>query len=215
MSPNGLTLLVAQDAEKATMDRQPGFTAVIDETQLPEPIHEQVDPRPGRSDHLRQVFLIDAGHDCFGPAVLPKVRQQQEHPSQALLAGVEHLVDEIRFVSDEAGKQMPGKCLRESRFFVEHSCHRRLLDLGQRTISHGSRRDYAQRLTGEASFTEELTGAQSGDNRFPAIVRGHREPHLASQEKVHGIRRLSLHEDGVVVTVFQLGLAPGALSQEG
>ena len=57
--------------------------------------------------------------------------QQQENPSQALLGRVEKLVDEIRFVSDAAGKQMSDEHFREFQLFVEHSCHDRLLDLGK------------------------------------------------------------------------------------
>jgi hypothetical protein len=118
------------------MDRQPGFTVVIDKAKLPELIHEMIDPRPGCADHLCQVFLIDPGNYSFGPALLAKMGQQQENPSQALLAGVEKLVDEIRFVSDVAGKQMRDKHFRESLLFVEHSCHHRLLNPGKSAISH-------------------------------------------------------------------------------
>ena len=112
------------------MDRQPGFTVVIDKAKAPELVHKMIDPRPGGADHLCQVFLIDPGHDGFGPALLAKMGQQQQKPSQALLAGVEQLVDEIRFVADDAGQQMRDKYFRESRLFVEQTHHRRLLDRG-------------------------------------------------------------------------------------
>ena len=65
--------LVVQDGEKAAMDRQPGFAVVIDEAAPSEPVHEQVDPRSSRADHLRQVLLIDAGDDGFTGAVLAEV----------------------------------------------------------------------------------------------------------------------------------------------
>jgi len=129
--------LVVQDyAAEATMDDQSSFTVVIDKAKLPELIHEMIDPRPGCADHLCQVFLVDPGNDSCAPALLAKMGEQQENPSQALLAGVEHLVDEIRFVSDEAGKQMSDKHFRESLLFVEQSCHHRLLNPGQGAISH-------------------------------------------------------------------------------
>jgi hypothetical protein len=128
--------LVVQDDEEGTTDRQPCFTAVIDEAELPELIHEKIDPRPGCANHLRQVFLTDPVNDRFGNALLAKMGQQQENPSQTLLAGVENLVDEIRFVSDDAGKQMSDKYFRESLLFVEHSCHHRLLNLGKSAISY-------------------------------------------------------------------------------
>jgi hypothetical protein len=62
-----------------------------------------------------KLFLIDPGNYGFGPALLAKMGQQQEKPSQALLAGVEKLVNEIRFVSDDAGKQRSEKQFCEGR----------------------------------------------------------------------------------------------------
>jgi hypothetical protein len=78
------------------MDRQPaGGAVVIDKTKLLELVHEMTDPRPGGAHHLRQVFLTDSGKDTLGATFLAKMSQQQENPGQALLAGVEKLIDEI------------------------------------------------------------------------------------------------------------------------
>ena len=118
------------------MHRQPCIAVIRDEAKLPEPIHEEIDPRSGGADHLCQVFLTDPANDRFGFAVLAKMGQQQEHPSQALLAGIEHLVDEIRFVSDDAGQQMRDEHFSEPLLFVEHSRHHRLLNPGKRATSH-------------------------------------------------------------------------------
>ena len=63
-------MLAAHDGEKAAVDRQPGFGVVVDETEFSELVHEVVDARPRRADHLRQVFLVDPGHDGFGLARL-------------------------------------------------------------------------------------------------------------------------------------------------
>src|ERR1700682_1663780 len=95
-----LSVLLQDDAAEAAMDGQPSFMVVVDEAKLPEVIHEMIDPRPGCADHLCQMFLSDPGNDSFGFALLAKMGQQQENPSQALLAGVEELVDQIRFVPD-------------------------------------------------------------------------------------------------------------------
>jgi len=85
------------------MDRQPAARAVVvDKTKLFELVHEMADPRPGGAHHLRQVFLINSGKDSFGPAFLAKMSQQQKNPRQALLAGVEKLVDEVFFIPDVA-----------------------------------------------------------------------------------------------------------------
>ena len=105
VATEGLTarLFVQDHAEEATMDRQPaGGAVVIDKTQLLEVVHEMTDPRPGGAHHLRQVFLIDSGKDTLGATFLAKMSQQQENPGQALLAGVEKLIDQIPFGSDVA-----------------------------------------------------------------------------------------------------------------
>ena len=100
-------------AEQTTMDRQPVVIAVIDKAQLPELIHEMTDPRPGCADHLCQAILTDSGEYRFGSAFLAKMSKQQENPSQTLLARVEKLIDEIRFVSDVARQQMRDKQFRD------------------------------------------------------------------------------------------------------
>ena len=98
-----MSLVVQDHAQEAAVNRQPSAEAfVINKAQLLELIHEMTDPRPSCADHLRQVFLINPGMYGFGSAFLPKMSQQQENPSQALLAGVEKLIDEIPFESDVA-----------------------------------------------------------------------------------------------------------------
>ena len=92
--------------------------------------------------------------------------QQQQHPGQTLLAGVEELIDQIRFVSDVARKQMHDEQFREVVLFVQCARHQRLLNPGQSAISHGGSRGDAQQLACQASLAEEVTVAQNGDDRF-------------------------------------------------
>jgi len=40
------------------------------------------DPRPGCTDPLSQVFLIDSGKDYLGSTFPAKMSQQEENPSQ-------------------------------------------------------------------------------------------------------------------------------------
>jgi hypothetical protein len=110
-------LVVPDYAAEAAVDRH-FSAAIIDKAKLPELIHEKIDPRPGCADHLCQVFLTDPRNYSFGPALPAKMGQQHENPSQALLGGVEKLVDEIRFVSDAAGKQMNGEHFREFQLLM-------------------------------------------------------------------------------------------------
>ena len=62
---------------------------VVDQTQLPELVHEKTDARPGGPDHLSQRLLADFRDDRLGFAFLAEIRQQQEQPRQALLARIE------------------------------------------------------------------------------------------------------------------------------
>ena len=183
------------------MDRQRA-AAIFDKAELPELIHEMTDPRPGGADHLRQVFLIDSGEYSFGFSFLTKMGQQQENPGQALLAGVEKLVDEILMISHVAGKQMRDEQFRDAVLFVEHAHHQQLFDLVKSTIGQRASRGHAQRPTGEASLAEELTGAQNGDDRFLALLGCDRVFHLALLDIPHGIRGVSLHIDRAVRAVF-------------
>ena len=93
-------------AQEATINRQPAAAAVFDKTKIPEFIHEITDPRSGGTDHLSQVFLTDPGMHSFDFTFLAKMSQQQENPGQAFLAVVKQLIDEIPFESNVAGRQM-------------------------------------------------------------------------------------------------------------
>ena len=67
--------------------------AIVKETQLSEPVHEETDPRPGGADHVCQSFLTDPGDDRLGHAFLAEMSQQQQNASESLFARVEELVD--------------------------------------------------------------------------------------------------------------------------
>jgi len=91
---------VQNHAQQAAMDCQ--AVGVIDKAKLLELRHEMADPRSRRADHLRQMFLINAWEDSFRSAFLSKMRKQQKDSRQALLAGIEELVHQIRFKPDVA-----------------------------------------------------------------------------------------------------------------
>ena len=116
-------ILVVQDhVEQATVDRQSGVT-VIDESQAPELIHEMTDTRPGCADHLRQGILVYGWKYPLGFTFLAEMSKQQKNPGQTLLARVEKLVDEIRFISDVPRKQMLDEQFRDIVLFVKYARH--------------------------------------------------------------------------------------------
>jgi hypothetical protein len=83
------------------VDRQSAIV-VINKTKFPELVHEMAYSRPGCADHLCQGVLVCFWNYHFSSALLAKMSESQEDPSQPLFARVEKLVDKIRFVSDVA-----------------------------------------------------------------------------------------------------------------
>ena len=55
-----------EDVEERTMNVQASTPIVIDKAQLPELVHEGIDPRPSGADHLRQDFLTDLRNHRLG-----------------------------------------------------------------------------------------------------------------------------------------------------
>ena len=48
-------------------------TVVVNETHLPESVHEKTDPRPGCADHLCESLLADLGDYGLGHALLAEM----------------------------------------------------------------------------------------------------------------------------------------------
>ena len=72
------------------MDRQ--LAAIVDQAKLLELLNEMTDPQPSWADPLRQIFLLVSEMCSLGSALLAKMSQQEENPSQTPLAGVEKLI---------------------------------------------------------------------------------------------------------------------------
>src|SRR5689334_23088002 len=86
--------LVAQDdREQRAVDLQ--STVVVDEAQLPEPVHEVTDAGPRGAHHRGESLLAHLRNDGLRPRVLAEVRQQQKSPRQSLFARIEELVDQV------------------------------------------------------------------------------------------------------------------------
>src|SRR4030095_11774900 len=98
---------------------------------------------------------------------------------------------------------------------MEQSQHQGLLNSDQSASAQGNSRDGAQRLTGQAALTEELTVAESGDNGFPAVFRGHREFHLPMSQVEYRIGRVSSRKDVVLRAVFSSAVPAEDSCEEG
>ena len=55
------------DAQERSVDLN--SSVVLDETQFPELVHEEIDPRARRADHFRQGFLRNFGEYSLGLVV--------------------------------------------------------------------------------------------------------------------------------------------------
>src|SRR6478736_6203454 len=77
-------LLVQNHIQQRTMDFY--AAVVVDKTQFSKFVHESTDARSRRADHLCKCLLADFRQDWFGFALLPKIREKQEGPRQALFA---------------------------------------------------------------------------------------------------------------------------------
>jgi hypothetical protein len=68
---------------------------VLDESELSEFVHEEVDPWARCADHLRQRFLRHCGEHSVGLVFLTVTGKQQKSAGEQLLARVEELIDQI------------------------------------------------------------------------------------------------------------------------
>jgi hypothetical protein len=112
---------VQDDAEEGTVNLEPAV--VLDEAQFPEFVHEEVDARACRANHLRQDLLRQFGQHALGLVLLPISRQEQQRAGEALLAGVEELIDQVLFDADVSRQHVRDESVRERGLLVEHPEH--------------------------------------------------------------------------------------------
>src|SRR5271168_2409459 len=74
--------IVQYDVQQGSVN--PDAAVIVDETQLPEAVHEEADPAPGRPDHLREGLLSDRRNQHLGFPRLTILGHQEENPRQPL-----------------------------------------------------------------------------------------------------------------------------------
>src|ERR1700693_4158212 len=82
---------------------------VFDQAQLPKFIHENIHARPRRSDQRRKRLLVHLYGYRFQTKISAIIRQQQKSPRQPHLAGIEQLVDQVRFNPGGSSQKMGEK----------------------------------------------------------------------------------------------------------
>src|SRR5271167_2178674 len=95
-------LVVHDDVQECRVDLQ--SAVIFDEAELPEPVHEEIDPGPCRTHLCCQDLLTDLGYR-FHFSFFAEVGEQQENPSKPLFARIEQVIHQIGFDLNVARKQ--------------------------------------------------------------------------------------------------------------
>src|ERR1700683_2272108 len=121
--------------------------------------------------------------------------QQQQRTSQALLAGIKKLIDQVLFNPDVARKHVSDETVGKFVLVVQDADHFLLFDDQRRGGRNRSRGPYTDRLTGQASFAEKISRSQDRYHRFLASFIYDGEPHATFSDVQHIGGGIALRED--------------------
>lgn len=113
------------------------LAVVFNESELPELIHEVINPRASRPDHVRKRFLTDRFQHwvCFVAFFVSS--EQEKYPRQSLLAGMKNVVYKLVLHSPIPGQQVIDKVGRKCG--VAHKQLRRrlivIIELGSTAVA--------------------------------------------------------------------------------
>ena len=137
-----------------------------------------------------------------GSPVLPKIREQKQSPRQALLAGVEEMVDKVFFHPDRAGQQVGDELVGEGRIVMKRAKDDPLLDAHHLAVRERGRSGDAPLLPREAAFAAEFVFFQDCDHGFLAVPGQDADFDLALVNIEDAIRGVALHEERLILVVF-------------
>src|ERR1700731_4736286 len=177
------------------MNLQPAV--VVNESQFPEPVHEEAAPRTGCADHSRQHLLADLWNYVLGHAFFAKTGEQQKDPGQPLFARIEKLVNQSFFVTDVPRQQIGYEHVGKSVFPVKRFHHGSLLDSQNSAIRHCGCGTHAEQLAPKRTFAEKVSLTQYSDRCFLACLRDHGESYLARLYIKHRIGGIPLRKDSL------------------
>src|SRR5260370_5114723 len=168
-------LLVQDNPQEGIVDVD--LAVVFDEAQLPELVHEKIDPWACRADHLRQHFLRYFGKDLLRLARRAIAREQEESARQPLLAGVKELVDQVLLDSEVPCQYVGDEAVRKLVFPVEHANHFVFLNDEDGGGCNSGRSRHANGLASNAAFPKNSTPSQ---NRAKVLFVG-----FSDHDKLH------------------------------
>jgi len=201
------------DADERAVDVH-STAVVINEAQVPEPIHEKTDSGAGCADHFGEGFLAHFRNERYRLGFLSKVGHQQEKPSEAFFAGIKEVIHQVRFHADVSGKQIGEKAFGKFRFLVEHAYHDSLLDPNDGAPFDGASGGHAKRLACQTALAKEASFRQDGNDGFFATLGYNRELYLAALDVEHRIRRIHLRKHGFISLVLSAGFSSRQFCQQ-
>jgi len=169
---------------------------VVDEAELAELVHEEINAGARGPYHFGEGFLRNFGQRFLRIAGGTVARKEQQSAREAFLAGIEELVDQIFFDADVARQHVSDEAVRELVLFVKHTNHFVLFDDQHGGGCDGSGCGHAAGLASETSFAKKITGAENRNDGFPAGLVDYGKLH-APFLNVHDVfSGIALGEDG-------------------
>src|SRR6266436_748370 len=152
---------------------------VTDEAEFPELCHEEIDALPRCTNHFREHLLRYFGKHFLRLGFLAVASQQQKSASQAFLAGVKELIDQIFLDSDVPGKNVRHEAVGEHMFSVKHAHHLPFFDDQDGRVCNRGGGPHPHTLTCQAPLTKEVAGPQYPDDCLFADLVNHGKLHAA------------------------------------
>src|ERR1700731_2844779 len=178
------------------------FSVVFDEAQFAKFVHEKAHARSGRADHLRQCPLAKRPGDRLWRAFLAEICKEEEKAGGAPFAGIEQLVDQVRFNATAPRQQVRHEQLRKPLLIVNGCDHGRLLYASDQAFIECPRRCDVEWMAVQTSFAQELTWSQNCNHRFLALLGNDGELDLAFLNVKNRVRDLSLRENDLILPEF-------------
>jgi len=198
--------------EKRAVDFQ--VAIVADQAQFTEPVHEKAYAGSRRADNVREHFMAELGNHRLRPAFLAELRKDEKKPSQALLAGIEQLIDQVCLDPDVARQEMCHESLGKPLLVVKKANHGRLFQPHDPAVLHCRGCRHAPGLPSQASLAAEIAGSKDCNDCFFPLLGQHGELHLALLDIENRICRLALRKDDLAVLIREYRFFPGYIGEE-